>query len=302
MINRFSPKFKSLYTHSDLQYRNLIRNVIGCGELKKTRNGATVSLFGQQMVFGLQNNSIPLLTTKKMAWKTCIKELLWFISGDTDNQTLTKKNVKIWNGNASEEFKKSRGLDYKNKGDLGPIYGHQWRHFNAEYKDCKTDYSNQGIDQLQNIINYLNDPEERFSRRLLMSSWNPCQLDEMVLPPCHVLTQFHVNKKNELSCMLYQRSGDVGLGIPFNMASYGILTCLLAQHTGLQPGKLIHNIGDAHIYENHIPELKNQILRDPHPSPILTINRRHMIDDYNLEDFQINNYKYHPSIYMPMIA
>jgi|TARA_R110002074_G_scaffold312701_2_gene483442 thymidylate synthase len=276
--------------------------VIGCGELKKTRNGATVSLFGQQMVFGLQNNSIPLLTTKKMAWKTCIKELLWFISGDTDNQTLTKKNVKIWNGNASEEFKKSRGLDYKNKGDLGPIYGHQWRHFNAEYKDCKTDYSNQGIDQLQNIINYLNDPEERFSRRLLMSSWNPCQLDEMVLPPCHVLTQFHVNKKNELSCMLYQRSGDVGLGIPFNMASYGILTCLLAQHTGLQPGKLIHNIGDAHIYENHIPELKNQILRDPHPSPILTINRRHMIDDYNLEDFQINNYKYHPSIYMPMIA
>jgi thymidylate synthase len=276
--------------------------VIGCGELKKTRNGTTVSLFGQQMVFGLQNNSIPLLTTKKMAWKTCIKELLWFISGDTDNQTLTKKNVKIWNGNASEEFKKSRGLDYKNKGDLGPIYGHQWRHFNAEYKDCKTDYSNQGIDQLQNIINYLNDPEERFSRRLLMSSWNPCQLDEMVLPPCHVLTQFHVNKKNELSCMLYQRSGDVGLGIPFNMASYGILTCLLAQHTGLQPGKLIHNIGDAHIYENHIPELKNQILRDPHPSPILTINRRHMIDDYNLEDFQINNYKYHPSIYMPMIA
>jgi len=248
--------------------------VIGCGELKKTRNGATVSLFGQQMVFGLQNNSIPLLTTKKMAWKTCIKELLWFISGDTDNQILTKKNVKIWNGNASEEFKKSRGLDYKNKGDLGPIYGHQWRHFNAEYKDCKTDYSNQGIDQLQNIINSLNDPEERFSRRLLMSSWNPCQLDEMVLPPCHVLTQFHVNKKNELSCMLYQRSGDVGLGIPFNMASYGILTCLLAQHTGLQPGKLIHNIGDAHIYENHIPELKNQNKRSPFPSPILTINRR----------------------------
>jgi len=276
--------------------------VIGCGELKKTRNGATVSLFGQQMVFGLQNNSIPLLTTKKVAWRTCIKELLWFISGNTDNETLTKKNVKIWNGNASEEFKKSRGLDYKNKGDLGPIYGHQWRHFNAEYKDCKTDYSNQGIDQLQNIINYLNDPEERFSRRLLMSSWNPCQLDEMVLPPCHVLTQFHVNKKNELSCMLYQRSGDVGLGIPFNMASYGILTCLLAQHTRLQPGKLIHNIGDAHIYENHIPELKNQILRDPYPSPILAINRRHMIDDYDLEDFQINNYKYHPSIYMPLIA
>jgi len=260
MIHRFGPKLKSLYTHPDLQYHNLIRNVIGNGELKKTRNGATVSLFGQQMIFGLQNNYIPLLTTKKMAWKTCIRELLWFISGDTDNQTLTDQNVKIWNGNASEEFKKSRGLNYKNKGD----------------------YTNQGIDQLQNIINSLNDSEEKFSRRLLMSAWNPCQLQEMALPPCHVLTQFHVNKKNELSCMLYQRSGDVGLGIPFNMASYGILTCLLAEHTGLLPGKLIHNIGDAHIYENHIPELKDQIKRTPYPSPLLTIEKKDIIDDYNL--------------------
>jgi thymidylate synthase len=302
MIHRFGPKLKSLYTHPDLQYHNLIRNVIGNGELKKTRNGATVSLFGQQMIFGLQNNYIPLLTTKKMAWKTCIRELLWFISGDTDNQTLTDQNVKIWNGNASEEFKKSRGLNYKNKGDLGPIYGHQWRHFNAQYKDCKSDYTNQGIDQLQNIINSLNDSEEKFSRRLLMSAWNPCQLQEMALPPCHVLTQFHVNKKNELSCMLYQRSGDVGLGIPFNMASYGILTCLLAEHTGLLPGKLIHNIGDAHIYENHIPELKDQIKRTPYPSPLLTIEKKDIIDDYNLIDFRVNNYKYHPPIYMPMIA
>jgi len=302
MIHRFGPKLKSLYTHPDLQYHNLIRNVIGNGELKKTRNGATVSLFGQQMIFGLQNNYIPLLTTKKMAWKTCIRELLWFISGDTDNQTLTDQNVKIWNGNASEEFKKSRGLNYKNKGDLGPIYGHQWRHFNAQYKDCKSDYTNQGIDQLQNIINSLNDSEEKFSRRLLMSAWNPCQLQEMALPPCHVLTQFHVNKKIELSCMLYQRSGDVGLGIPFNMASYGILTCLLAEHTGLLPGKLIHNIGDAHIYENHIPELKDQIKRTPYPSPLLTIEKKDIIDDYNLIDFRVNNYKYHPPIYMPMIA
>ena len=135
-----------------------------------------------------------------------------------------------------------------------------------------------------------------------MSAWNPCQLQEMALPPCHVLTQFHVNKKNELSCMLYQRSGDVGLGIPFNMASYGILTCLLAEHTGLLPGKLIHNIGDAHIYENHIPELKDQIKRTPYPSPLLTIEKKDIIDDYNLIDFRVNNYKYHPPIYMPMIA
>jgi thymidylate synthase len=302
MINRIPSKIKSLYTHPDLQYQNLIKNVIGLGELKKTRNGSTVSLFGQQMTFDLNNNFVPVLTTKKVAWKTCIKELLWFISGDTDNETLAKNNVKIWNGNADEDFKKSRGIDYKNKGDLGPIYGHQWRHFNAQYKDCKSDYSNQGIDQLQDIINALKDPQEKFSRRLLMSAWNPCQLDEMVLPPCHVLTQYHVNKKDELSCLLYQRSGDVGLGIPFNIASYGILTCLLAQHTGLRPGKLIHIIGDAHIYENHIPQLKEQMIRTPFPSPILTIRKKNTIDDYVLEDFQINNYKYHPSIYMPMIV
>ena len=153
-------------------------------------------------------------------------------------------------------------LNYENKGDLGPIYGHQWRHFNAQYKDCKSDYRNQGIDQLQNIIDALKRSQrEIFDGVLIMSAWNPCQLEEMALPPCHVLTQYHVNKKDELSCMLYQRSGDVGLGIPFNMASYGILTCLLAEHTGLLPGKLIHNIGDAHIYENHIPELKDQIKR-----------------------------------------
>jgi len=302
MINRIPSKIKSLYTHPDLQYHNLIRNVIGNGELKKTRNGATVSLFGQQMVFNLNNNFVPVLTTKQVAWKTCIRELLWFISGDTDNETLTKNNVKIWNGNADQDFKKSRGLEYENKGDLGPIYGHQWRHFNAQYNDCKSDYSNQGIDQLQNIIDALKDPEEKFSRRLLMSAWNPCQLDEMVLPPCHVLTQYHVNKKDELSCLLFQRSGDVGLGIPFNMASYGILTCLLAQHTGLRPGRLIHVIGDAHIYESHIPQLKEQVERVSFPSPILTIGKKNTIDDYVLADFQLNNYKYHPSISMPMIA
>ena len=302
MINRIPSKIKSLYTHPDLQYHNLIRNVIGNGELKKTRNGATVSLFGQQMVFNLNNNFVPVLTTKQVAWKTCIRELLWFISGDTDNETLTKMDVKIWNGNADEDFKKSRGLEYENKGDLGPIYGHQWRHFNAQYNDCKSDYSNQGIDQLQNIIDTLKDPEEKFSRRLIMSAWNPCQLDEMALPPCHVLTQYHVNKKDELSCLLFQRSGDVGLGIPFNMASYGILTCLLAQHTGLRPGRLIHVIGDAHIYENHIPQLKEQVERVPFPSPILTIGKKNTIDDYVLEDFHLNDYKYHPSISMPMIA
>ncbi len=135
-----------------------------------------------------------------------------------------------------------------------------------------------------------------------MSAWNPCQIDEMALPPCHVLTQFNVNSKNELSCLLFQRSGDVGLGIPFNMASYGFLTCLLATHCGLNPGKLVHTIGDAHIYEEHIPMLKQQIERDPYPSPILTIDKKIDINDYSLEDFQLNNYKTHPVISMKMIA
>ena len=175
-------------------------------------------------------------------------------------------------------------------------------HFNAKYKDCKTDYTGKGVDQLQSIINSLSHPTEKFSRRLIMSAWNPCQIDEMALPPCHVLTQFNVNSKNELSCLLFQRSGDVGLGVPFNMASYGFLTCLLATHCGLNPGKLIHTIGDAHIYEEHIPMLKQQIERKPYPSPILTIDKKSYIDDYSLEDFQLNNYKAHPVISMKMIA
>ncbi len=303
MISRLRTKdFVKCFPPPDIEYHNLIRNVIGNGDLKKSRNGATVSVFGHQMIFSLKNNFVPVLTTKKLAWKTCLKELLWFINGSTDNSKLVENNVKIWNDNATPEFKKSRGLSYEYDEDLGPIYGHQWRHFNAKYKDCKADYTGKGVDQLKNIIDALNDPTERFSRRLIMSAWNPCQLDEMALPPCHVLTQFNVNSKNELSCLLFQRSGDVGLGVPFNMASYGFLTCLLASHTGLNPGRLIHTIGDAHIYEDHIPMLKKQIERDPYPSPILTIDKKSKINDYILEDFQLNNYKAHPVISMKMIA
>lgn len=302
MISRLNTRINHSNKHPDIQYYNLIRNVIGNGELKKTRNGNTVSLFGQKMEFSLKDNCVPVLTSKKLAWKTCLKELLWFISGDTNNETLVKQNVNIWNGNADANFKKSRGLDYKYNGDLGPIYGHQWRHFNAEYKDCKTNYNGKGIDQLQNIIDCLNNTDEKYSRRLLLSAWNPCQLNEMALPPCHVMAQFNVDSKDNLSCLIYQRSGDIGLGIPFNMASYGFLTCLMAKHTNLKPGKLIHVIGDAHIYEEHITELKNQIKRDPYPSPYITITQKENINDYGLDDFQLYNYKFHPSVQMDMIA
>ena len=302
MISSLRKVTKLSKNHTDLQYRNLVKNIQGNGEWKKTRNGKTLSHFGEYMKFDLRDNKIPLLTTKKVPWKTCLAELLWFINGSTDNTNLQKQNVNIWTKNADRNFLEERGLNYENEGDLGPIYGHQWRYFNAPYNDCKTDYNGEGVDQLQNIIHSLNDPIDRYSRRLILSAWNPNQISEMALPPCHVISQFSVNSKNELSCLLYQRSGDVGLGIPFNIASYGFLTNLLAVHCNLKPGKFIHTIGDAHIYENHIQQLIMQISRKPFPSPTLHINKRENIDDYRLEDFEIQNYKTHPTISMEMMA
>ena len=200
------------------------------------------------MRFDLTNNKIPLITTKKLAWKTCLKELLWFISGSTDNKILKQNNVKIWNDNASRDFLDSRGLHNLEEDDLGPIYGHQWRFFNAEYKNCSTDYNGKGVDQLKNIIDSLNDPNNRNSRRLLLSAWNPQQLDQMALPPCHVLMQFNVFDNDKLSVALYQRSGDMGLGVPFNIASYAFLTHLIAHHCNLKPVEFIHFLGNIHIY------------------------------------------------------
>ena len=166
---------------------------------------------------------------------------------------------------------KKYNLTYDDPDDLGPVYGHQ-RNFNAPYLGCNKDYTNEGVDQLNNII-FLNDPINKYSRRLIMSAWNPCQLDEMVLPPCHVLSHFHVNSRDELSCAIYQRS-DVGLGVPFNIASYAFLTCLLAIHCDLKPNKLVHFIGDAHIYENHIEALQEQIKTTMNKSPILEIVKK----------------------------
>lgn len=290
--------------HQEHQYLNLIRTILQNGEMKKGRNGYTKSIFGYQMRYNLRENTIPLLTTKKVAWKTCLKELLWFVSGDTSNHTLQKQNVKIWNGNSSREFLDSRGLYNNEEGDLGPVYGHQWRHFNAKYKDFKTDYSGQGVDQLQNIIDILNGKhktDDKFSRRIILSAWNPCQLNEMALPPCHVLMQFHVSQNDELSCSLYQRSGDVGLGIPFNIASYSILTHLIAHHTGLKPGDFIHNLGDCHIYDDHIEQLGEQIEKEPYEFPTLTIKSlKDNIDSYVLDDFKLSHYKYHEKIAMKM--
>ena len=283
------------------QYLNLINDIISKGSLEKGRNGNTYVIIGAAMHFSLENNSIPLLTTKKVAWKTCLKELLWFVRGQTNNKILTEQKCNIWKGNASREFLDSRGLVNNEEDDLGPVYGHQWRYFNATYTNCNADYSNKGVDQLQYIINQLKDPKTRNSRRLVMSAWNPCQLNEMALPPCHVLVQFNVTQGNKLSCSMYQRSGDVGLGVPFNIASYSFLTNLIAKHCDLEAHELLYHLGNAHIYDDHVDALKEQLTRIPHNFPKIKINvKKDNINDYNLEDFEIEDYKYHGVIKMKM--
>lgn len=289
--------------NEELQYLKLIEDILLKGSFETGRNGNTYSVFGSSIYFSLENNKIPLLTTKQLAWKTCLKELFWFIQGDTNNQTLINQGVHIWDANSSRSFLDSRGLVDREEHDLGPIYGFQWRHFNAPYINCHTDYTNHGIDQLQYIINHLksNIPEVRNSRRLIMTSWNPCQLNEMALPPCHVIVQFQITRGNKLSCLLYQRSGDVGLGVPFNIASYSFLTHILAHHCNLEAYEFIYTLGNSHIYEDHISQLNNQILRKPLPFPSIHINNYHKnINDYTMEDIEIINYKYHPKIIMNM--
>ena len=300
-IQKSLPRLKK--NKYEKQYLNLVSNIIQHGDRHYKRNSNVYSLFGVKMNFCLKHQKLPLLTTKKVAWKTCLKELLWFIDGDTSNANLQKQNVNIWNDNASRQFLDSRGLYHLSENDLGPVYGHQWRYFNAPYTTCDDNYKNKGIDQLQNIINQLKHPEERYSRRIIMSAWNPQQLSEMALPPCHVMSQFCVNSNNELTCLLYQRSGDIGLGIPFNIASYSFLTHLLAHHCDLKPKRFIHFIGDAHIYENHLDLLKTQLKRQPYWFPKLNIKNKHSsINDYSLSDFNVKNYKYHKTLKMKMIA
>jgi thymidylate synthase len=296
------PKASSFINpHDEYQYLNLIHEIIQQNQKHTSRNGDTLSAFGAAMVFSLEQGTIPIFTTKQMAWKTCLKELLWFIQGKTDNSLLQSAGVHIWDDNASRDFLDSRGLTQHAEGDLGPIYGHQWRHFNANYETHETDYTGKGIDQLEYIIKSLKDPVERFSRRLVMSAWNPCQLDKMALPPCHVLCQFNVDKKNRLSCALYQRSGDIGLGVPFNIASYSFLTHILAKHCGLIPHEFIYYLGNAHIYDDHVESLKPQLLRRPFSFPRVEISvLRENINDYTFNDFKVLDYQSHDPIPMKM--
>ena len=292
---------EELVGRDENQYLHLIQEILTEGVMEEGRNGFTKSVFGAAMHFSLSDDKIPLLTTKRVAWKTCLKELLWFMKGSTSNHKLKSEGVNIWNANASREFLDSRGLSHLKEGDLGPVYGHQWRYFNADYVDCDTSYEGKGVDQLQNIIACLKDPQQRTSRRMVMSAWNPSQLDQMALPPCHVLCQFNVSEGNKLSCSLYQRSGDIGLGVPFNIASYSMLTHILAKHCGLIAHEFVYLLGNAHIYDDHISVLEEQIAIKPTSEPTIHILQAHEdIGEYTVEDVRIDNYSPQPTIKMVM--
>ncbi|KHJ97123.1 thymidylate synthase [Oesophagostomum dentatum] len=230
----------------ELQYLNQIREIMNNGKRRTDRTGTgTISIFGMQSRYSLRNGMlhysgvVPLLTTKRVYWKGIVEELLWFIKGDTDSNHLSAKNVKIWDANGSREFLDSLGFTDRAQGDLGPVYGFQWRHFGAEYKGPDANYEGQGVDQLADVIHQIKTNPD--SRRIILSAWNPSDLKLMALPPCHTLCQFFV-QDGELSCQLYQRSGDMGLGVPFNIASYGLFTHMIAHVCGLKVGILILSI------------------------------------------------------------
>ena len=297
-LNKISDIKK--FEHEEYQYLNLLENILDNGFWEEGRNGKTKSIFGNSMRFSLKDGKIPILTTKKTAWKTCLKELLWFIRGETNNKILKEQGVHIWDANGSREFLDSRELFDYEEDELGPIYGWQWRRFNLQYD---SPLNEGGIDQLQQIIDVLKDPKQRSSRRLIMTAWNPCQLLQMALPPCHILCQFNVHDGNKLSCMMMQRSCDVVLGQPINIASYSFLTHLIAKHCGLQAYEFVYFMGNVHLYENAIDAAKLQITREPFEFPTLSIKQvRENINDYQVEDFEIHNYKHHEAIKVEMVA
>jgi len=283
----------------ELQYINLIKHILENGISKDDRTGiGTLSIFSYNMTFNLRE-SFPLLTTKKVYWKGVVEELLWFISGSTDSNVLKEKGVRIWEGNSSREFLDSRGLSHYDQGDIGAGYGFQWRHFGAKYTNMYDSYEGQGVDQLKDVIYKIkNTPDDR---RIIMSAWNPTDLDKMALPPCHIFVQFWVDtNKKELHSQMYQRSCDVGLGVPFNIASYALLTCIIAKLCDLTPGDFHYCMGDTHIYKNHIDAMKLQITRDPYDFPKINIKDITDIDNIKFNDIELIDYKYYENIKMNM--
>lgn len=306
-LNNFTLNVCEMMNTAEYQYLKLLNEVQQYGDKRQTRNGIVYSLFGKELSFNVSNN-FPLLTTKKMFMKGIIEELLFFIRGDTDTTKLMDQGINIWKGNTTREFLDNLGLNYK-EGMMGPMYGYQWRFFGKSYNnnyhlgECNGDY----VDQFKNIIDTLKkDPN---SRRLIMTDFNPAMVDEGVLYPCHsLIIQFYVNKtesNNKLSIKMYQRSADLFLGLPFNIASTSLLLYIVAKLVGMQPDNVHISLGDCHIYENHIEQVKEQVKRKPYKFPTLIIPEFKTIEDVeqsNYKQFILENYNSHPSIKAEMVA
>jgi len=309
----------------DKQYQSLLQDILENGVKKETRNGDTISVFAKQIRHNMQDG-FPVLTTKKMAWKTMVTELLWFLRGDTNIKFLVDNGCHIWDGDAYKNYTKLftkdfHGPRYKQEqfidliktndafardfGDLGPIYGKQWRKWTGYENNTKVNgvYDEYQIDQISNLINELKTNPD--SRRLMVNAWNVGELDQMVLPPCHYGFQCYVREGKYLSLMWNQRSVDTFLGLPFNIASYGLLLTILAKEVNMVPDQLIGNLGDTHLYLNHIEQAKEQIGREPFELP--TLNQfptyegsRPSIESYVVSDFTLKDYQSHPSIKAPL--
>jgi len=291
------------------QYHDLLQDILDNGEIKDDRTGVgTYSVFGRHLRFDLRRG-FPAITTKKLAWKACVGELLWFIEGSSDERRLAELThgtkdgtVTIWTPNALAPYWKPKA---EFEGDLGRVYGVQWRHWNKYTTEKDMGPAHKGgtrlavdkteVDQLSKVIEGLiQDPN---GRRHILSAWNVSELDQMALPPCHVMSQFYVNKNKELSCHMYQRSVDVFLGLPFNISSYALLTHLIAHHCNLKVGELVISTGDTHIYKDHIEQVKEQLSREEYPLPTLMLNAsKTNIFEMSMEDIQLENYQSHGPI------
>jgi len=288
------------------QYLDTLSNILTSGDVRMDRTGTgTIGLFGTQQRYDLRAG-FPAVTTKKLAWRAVVSELLWFIEGSGDERRLCEilhgtrdaDKKTIWTGNAQAPYWKGSA---KFNGDVGRIYGVQFRHWQTGKKHWISSSEEEPVevDQLANLIDGIK--KDPYGRRHILSAWNPAELDQMALPPCHIMAQFYVNSSNELSCHMYQRSNDFFLGCPFNIASYSLLTHMIAQVCGLGVGEFIHSTGDAHLYSNHIEQVKEQLSREPLPLPILKMNQGIMdINLFTMDDFHLEGYKCHDAIKAPM--
>jgi len=297
------------YNHDEFQYLDLLRDIYENGKSRDDRTKiGTRAVFGRQIRFNIAD-SVPLITTKHVGWKSVVKELLWFIKGETDSKTLEQQGVNIWKSNSTREFLDNRGLHHYSEGDIGPMYGFNWRHLGARYNGTAHEYSGNGFDQLQWLIHSLKtDP---YSRRHMITTFNPLVVDQGVLAPCHgIVTQFFVEDDidssssiKHLSCHVYNRSQDTFLGMTWNIFSYAVFTHIVAKFTGMKPKELVISTGDTHIYTNHLEQCKMQLSRTPLPFPRLVINDRVVdkgIDNITIDDFDLIGYMCHSAIKAPM--